>query len=111
MSIAPESHDYARFDELAEEFAERYRRGERPSLEEYVGRLPQMADEIREMFRVLVEVEQAERVSAASPLWLPIPRLQASRSWVTTGSCAKSRAAGWGSFTRQSKSRWAGELL
>src|SRR5262249_50344735 len=49
-----------RFDELAEEFVERYRRGERPSVQEYVGRLPAMAEEIREMFPALVEVEQLE---------------------------------------------------
>ena len=47
------SHVYGRFDKLAEEFAERYRRGERPSLEEYVNRLPEMADEIRELFPAL----------------------------------------------------------
>jgi WD40 repeat protein/tRNA A-37 threonylcarbamoyl transferase component Bud32 len=61
MSVSPDSRAYGRFDELAEEFAERYRRGERPSLEEYVDRLPEMADEIREMFPALVEVEQVER--------------------------------------------------
>jgi serine/threonine protein kinase/WD40 repeat protein/tetratricopeptide (TPR) repeat protein len=54
------TRDYGRFDELAEEFAERYRRGERPSLDEYVERLPEMADEIREMFPALVEVEQVD---------------------------------------------------
>ena len=60
MSTSCGSRDYGRFDELAEEFAERYRRGERPSLQEYVDRLPEMAEEIREMFPALVEVEQAE---------------------------------------------------
>jgi serine/threonine protein kinase/WD40 repeat protein len=60
MSASPDSRAYNRFDELAEEFAQRYRRGERPSLQEYVDRLPEMADDIREMFLALVEVEQAE---------------------------------------------------
>ena len=60
MSTSSDSRDYGRFDELAEEFAERYRRGERPSLQEYIDRLPEMADEIREMFPALVEVEQVE---------------------------------------------------
>jgi hypothetical protein len=39
-----------RFDllnRLADEFAERYRRGERPSLHEYVDRHPDLADDIR----------------------------------------------------------------
>jgi serine/threonine protein kinase/WD40 repeat protein/tetratricopeptide (TPR) repeat protein len=68
MSFGP--LDYARFDELAEEFANRYRRGERPSLQEYIDRLPEMAAEIREMFPALVEVEQAEGDARgdASPL-------------------------------------------
>ena len=64
MSMSSSSRDYGRFDELAEEFAERYRRGERPSLQEYVDRLPEMADEIREMFPALVDVEQAKGTPA-----------------------------------------------
>ena len=61
MSTSSGSPDYGRFDELAREFAERYRRGERPGLQEYIDRLPEMADEIREMFPALVEVERVER--------------------------------------------------
>src|SRR5262245_55144052 len=71
------SQDYDRFDELAEEFAERFRHGERPSLQEYVDRCPELADEIREMFPALVAVEQAEgeaRADAPSPA-APAPRL------------------------------------
>ena len=60
MSAPFGSRDYGRFDELAEEFAERWRRGERPGLEEYIARLPAMADEIREMFPALIEVERVE---------------------------------------------------
>jgi hypothetical protein len=58
--MSSSSRDYGRFDELAEEFAERYRRGEQPSLEDYVDRLPEMAEEIREMFPALVAAEQAQ---------------------------------------------------
>ncbi len=61
MTIASDTRDYARFDELAEEFATRFRQGERPSLQEYVDRFPDMADEIREMFPALVEVVRAEQ--------------------------------------------------
>jgi len=73
VSTSSGSGDYGLFDELAEEFAERYRRGERPSLHEYIDRCPEMGDEIRELFPALVEVEQAEEVlephhePAASP--------------------------------------------
>ena len=60
MSTTSGSADYGRFDELAEEFAARYRRGERPALQEYIDRAPDLADQIREMFPALVEVERAE---------------------------------------------------
>ena len=44
-------------EDLAEEFLERSRRGERPSLEEYAARFPDLAAEIREFFPVLGLVE------------------------------------------------------
>ena len=49
-------------DRLAEEFAARFRRGERPSLKEYTDRYPELADEIRELFPAMVEVEQAKEI-------------------------------------------------
>ena len=57
---SPDSEQYNLLDQLAEEFAERYRRGERPSLEEYTDRYPELADDIRELFPAMVKVEQAE---------------------------------------------------
>ena len=48
----------ARLDRLADEFAERYRCGERPSLQEYIDRYPDLADEIRELFPALVQIER-----------------------------------------------------
>ena len=77
MSTSSGSRDYGRFDELAEEFAARFRRGERPSLQEYVDRCPEMADEIREMFPAMVEVEQADDDvrGEASPPPAVAPRL------------------------------------
>jgi WD40 repeat protein/serine/threonine protein kinase len=49
-------------EKLAEEFAERYRRGERPSLEEYATLHPELANQIRELFPALVEMEQLASV-------------------------------------------------
>jgi serine/threonine protein kinase len=46
------------FNRLADEFAERYRRGERPPLREYTDKYPELADEIRELFPALVAIEQ-----------------------------------------------------
>jgi WD40 repeat protein/serine/threonine protein kinase/Flp pilus assembly protein TadD len=70
------SGQYALLDRLAEEFAERYRRGERPSLREYTDRYPDLAVEIRELFPALVEVELAEddrRVDSTGPTTAPGP--------------------------------------
>jgi WD40 repeat protein/serine/threonine protein kinase len=44
-------------DQLAEEFVERYRRGERPPLSEYINRRPELADQIRDLFPGLVLME------------------------------------------------------
>src|SRR5215472_10504198 len=51
-------------EKLAEEFVHRYRRGERPSLAEYLARYPELADDIREVFPALVEMEQLASVEA-----------------------------------------------
>jgi serine/threonine protein kinase/WD40 repeat protein/tetratricopeptide (TPR) repeat protein len=46
------------FNELAHEYAERYRRGERPDLSEYTDKYPDLAGEIRELFPALVVMEE-----------------------------------------------------
>jgi WD40 repeat protein/serine/threonine protein kinase/tetratricopeptide (TPR) repeat protein len=43
--------------ELAEEFLDRYRRGERPALKEYLDRHPDLAAEIREVFPAMAMME------------------------------------------------------
>ncbi len=44
--------------ELAEEFLERYRMGQRPSLKEYIDRHPSLAGEIREVFPAMAMMEK-----------------------------------------------------
>jgi eukaryotic-like serine/threonine-protein kinase len=44
-------------DQLAEDFLERYRRGERPSISEYCQRYPAVADEVADVIRVLLLME------------------------------------------------------
>src|SRR5262245_31393262 len=44
-------------DQLAEEFVERYRKGERPALTEYIQRHPELEREIRDLFPGLVMME------------------------------------------------------
>src|SRR5215471_1502153 len=48
------------FNQLADEFAARYRRGERPPLREYVEKYPELADDIRDLFPALVGMERAK---------------------------------------------------
>src|SRR5438477_11056771 len=63
-------------EQLLESFLARWRRGGRPSPEEYAARCPERADEIRELFPALVEIEQLKPgVEAASgPVERPEPR-------------------------------------
>src|SRR5207244_6186083 len=53
-------------EKLAEEFAERFRRGERPALTEYTQKYPELAEQIRELFPAMVVIEQFGSV-AESP--------------------------------------------
>ena len=57
-AMADSSADRDPLDVLAEEFVARYRAGERPPLTEYADRHPDLADEIRDLFPALVEMEQ-----------------------------------------------------
>jgi serine/threonine protein kinase len=59
----PSSAKYEQLDEIAEDFAERFRRGERPSLHEYTQRYPELAAEIRELIPAMVEMERVEPAS------------------------------------------------
>jgi serine/threonine protein kinase/WD40 repeat protein/tetratricopeptide (TPR) repeat protein len=56
MPSSDSSRD-ALLEQLAEEFVERYRRGERPALTEFIDRCPDLAAEIRELFPALVQIE------------------------------------------------------
>lgn len=75
-----DSHDYELMDRLAEEIAQRYRQGERPTLQEYIDRYPEHAADIREFLPALVEIEevkekalpQAQGTMTAAP---PVQRL------------------------------------
>ena len=51
------SQDRNPVEVLADDFVERFRRGERPALSEYTQQHPEWADEIRELFPLLVEME------------------------------------------------------
>ncbi|HLJ91701.1 MAG TPA: hypothetical protein VKU02_00775 [Gemmataceae bacterium] len=64
MSIESSSRDPV--EKLAEEFAARYRRGERPSLTEYTEQYPELAEQIRDLFPALVIMEQFGSVAGSA---------------------------------------------
>ena len=58
MTSSPSnSSDRNPVEALAEEFLDRKRRGERPSLDEYCQRYAELAEEIRDLFPVLLQME------------------------------------------------------
>ena len=61
-----ESEDLDRdpFEELASEFADRYRNGERPSIDEYASAHPALAEEIRDLFPTIAAMEKSKTKSA-----------------------------------------------
>ena len=59
--------DDALFERLADEFAARYRRGERPAIQEFVNRYPHLAEELRVLFPAMVQLEGALEDVEASP--------------------------------------------
>jgi WD40 repeat protein/serine/threonine protein kinase len=58
VSTSDPNSDADPLAELAEEFAERYRQGQRPALTEYTDRYPLLADRIRKLFPALVVMEE-----------------------------------------------------
>jgi hypothetical protein len=51
---------------MAEEFLDRKRRGEHPTLREYIERYPELADEIRDLFPALLMMEDLGDSSGAT---------------------------------------------
>jgi serine/threonine protein kinase/Flp pilus assembly protein TadD len=56
--VSDSSADRDPLERLAEEFVTRFRAGERPALTEFAERHPELADQIRDLFPALVEMEQ-----------------------------------------------------
>jgi WD40 repeat protein/serine/threonine protein kinase len=76
---APDSDKDDLLDRLAEEFAARYRRGERPPLREYLDQYPELTEDIRALFPALAEMEQVKedrRVPVGGPALSGAPPLQ-----------------------------------
>jgi serine/threonine protein kinase/Flp pilus assembly protein TadD len=68
------SGKYALLDQIAEEFAERRRRGEYPTLREYVEKYPHLADDLRDILPTMAEIEQVKHdASGTAPPLPPAP--------------------------------------
>ena len=78
MSTGDRSADRDPLDLLAEEFVERYRRGERPALAEYVEAHPELAEPIQELFPALLMMEQ---IKPAEGNPAPDPPCDRSPQW------------------------------
>ena len=101
-------------DRLAEEFVERQRRGECPSLTEYTSRYPELAEEIRDLFPALVVVERLKPVGedlSSSVAARPGPPAAVFGGAIgQLGDFHLIRELGrgeWGSCTKPCRSRWA----
>src|SRR5262249_51948068 len=64
--MSDSSADRDPIEMLAASFLERFRRGERPSIEEYAAKYPELADEIRELLPALVMLEQEKSVAGVA---------------------------------------------
>src|SRR5262249_32975375 len=62
------------FERLAEEFAERLRRGEHPSITDYVARYPEHAGDIRDLFPEIALVECYKPAQSGLGVSSPAPK-------------------------------------
>ena len=60
------SSDRNPLDALAEDFVERFRRGERPALSEYTRQYPELAEDIRDLFPALAMLEDVRPATVAA---------------------------------------------
>jgi hypothetical protein len=77
--------------ELAEEFLDRYRKGERPSFREYIDRHPEFAAEIKEVFPAMAMMENIANAGRGLCCTTPPPPTLPLRETKPTGSRASPR--------------------
>jgi WD40 repeat protein/serine/threonine protein kinase len=72
--MSSSSSDRDPLDKLAEEFAMRLRRGERPSLSEYTNKYPDLAEEMRQLLPTLALLEEfGSKVEQPTKAEFPVP--------------------------------------
>ncbi len=112
-SASPSSSDRDPIERLADSFIARFRAGERPSIEEYAHRYPDLAGEIRDLLPALVELELNDSpggTATGAPATPGDPEAAARPrgNSATISSSARSAGAAWAWSTRPCSSRWAG---
>jgi tRNA A-37 threonylcarbamoyl transferase component Bud32/tetratricopeptide (TPR) repeat protein len=65
--MTPDDPDRDPVDVLAEEFADRLRRGERPSVSDYAAAHPAHADQLRDLLPAVAQMEQLKKFRKAAP--------------------------------------------
>ena len=100
---------------LAEDFMVRYRRGERPALTEYTERYPELAERIRDVFPMMVVMEEADSGASSSgdatgtePVGATDRDGGRRSGSAATASSARSAGAAWAWSMRPSSSPWGG---
>lgn len=73
MTESPVTDDRDPVDVIAEEFADRFRRGEQPSIADYLSRHPALAAELREVLPGVAQLELAKRQRLTAERHLPEP--------------------------------------
>src|SRR6516225_6797381 len=64
--MSPNADSRHPIEELAEQFLECYRRGERPDVSEFTRQYPERSDELHDLFAALVLMEEAAHRDASS---------------------------------------------
>jgi hypothetical protein len=85
-------------EQLAEEFLERHRRGEKPSITEYTDKYPDLAGEINDLFPALVMMEDLKPVSES-------PNGSATAAGSEPGALATGASTGSSTTTRKKLER------
>lgn len=105
------------FEELADEFVNKLRAGQSPSIEQYAQAYPQHADTIRSVFPSLVIVERVsardatESFSSTLPLPATPTNTEAHRNFDDFQIVDASGMEAWGWSTRRSKVHCCGRWL
>ena len=91
---------------VVDSFLDRFRKGERPSIEEYASRYPDLAAAIRDVLPALVAVEQDLTIDPGEPARQAAGRGSARAAWRLPDRSARSAEGEWESSMRPCSNPW-----